>query len=133
MNELINEYTLFLLQVSVLLLLLVVLSGAALGFWVVRKFVISEDGTVDVGIAQFVKWSMRVIAATAIFQVCYFFDVVCDAEIFLFVLYLTVMYSVTIGLSLSPLDVQFLYFAILYLLTHLMELIDGCATISALT
>ncbi|KAL5837384.1 hypothetical protein ACOSQ3_014553 [Xanthoceras sorbifolium] len=55
-------------SVSILLLLLITIAGAALGFWVVRKFVISEDGTVDVGIAQFVKWSMRIIATTAIFQ-----------------------------------------------------------------
>ncbi|KAI7990498.1 hypothetical protein LOK49_LG12G02294 [Camellia lanceoleosa] len=42
--------------------------GAALGYWMVRKFVIAEDGSVDVGIAQFVKWAMCVIAATFIFQ-----------------------------------------------------------------
>lgn len=54
--------------VSVFVLLLIVLAGAALGYWIVRKFVISEDGSVDVGIAQFVKWAMRVIAVTFIFQ-----------------------------------------------------------------
>ncbi|KAH7571658.1 hypothetical protein JRO89_XS04G0112500 [Xanthoceras sorbifolium] len=65
--------------------------GAALGFWVVRKFVISEDGTVDVGIAQFVKWSMRIIATTAIFQVCYHIDVGCGVELerFLYLILLT--------------------------------------------
>ncbi|XP_028060837.1 uncharacterized protein LOC114264419 isoform X9 [Camellia sinensis] len=42
-------------------------NGAALGYWMVRKFVIAEDGSVDVGVAQFVKWAMRVIAATFIF------------------------------------------------------------------
>ncbi|THG17689.1 hypothetical protein TEA_026223 [Camellia sinensis var. sinensis] len=47
--------------------------GAALGYWMVRKFVIAEDGSVDVGIAQFVKWAMRVIAATFIFQVAIVF------------------------------------------------------------
>lgn len=51
------------------MLLLIVLAGAALGYWIVRKFVISEDGSVDVGVAQFVKWAMRVIAVTFIFQV----------------------------------------------------------------
>ncbi|KAL6988639.1 hypothetical protein U1Q18_014393 [Sarracenia purpurea var. burkii] len=55
-------------MVSVFVLLGIVLAGAALGYWIVRKFVISEDGGVDVGIAQFVKWAMRVIAATFIFQ-----------------------------------------------------------------
>ncbi|XP_028119869.1 uncharacterized protein LOC114317367 [Camellia sinensis] len=54
--------------VSVFVLLGIVLAGAALGYWIVRKFVISDDGSVDVGIAQFVKWAMRVIAAAFIFQ-----------------------------------------------------------------
>ena len=47
----------------------IVLSGAALGYWIVRKFVISQDGGVDVGIAQFVKWAMRIIGTTSILQV----------------------------------------------------------------
>lgn len=38
-----------------------------------RKFVISEDGSVDVGVAQFVKWAMRIIGFTFILQVVYFF------------------------------------------------------------
>ncbi|KAI7990204.1 hypothetical protein LOK49_LG12G02136 [Camellia lanceoleosa] len=46
----------------------IVVAGAALGYWIVRKFVISDDGSVDVGAAQFVKWAMRIIAATFIFQ-----------------------------------------------------------------
>ncbi|XP_028062091.1 uncharacterized protein LOC114265467 isoform X2 [Camellia sinensis] len=54
--------------VSIFVLLGIVIAGAALGYWMVRKFVIAEDGSVDVGIAQFVKWAMRVIAATFIFQ-----------------------------------------------------------------
>lgn len=33
-----------------------------------RKFVVSEDGGVDASIAQFVKWAMRSVAATFIFQ-----------------------------------------------------------------
>jgi hypothetical protein len=49
----------------------IVLAGAALGYWIVRKFVISKDGSVDVGIAQFVKWAMRIIGTTSILQVCY--------------------------------------------------------------
>ncbi|KAL7197922.1 hypothetical protein ACSBR2_020445 [Camellia fascicularis] len=54
--------------VSIFVLLGIVVVGAALGYWMVRKFVIAEDGSVDVGVAQFVKWAMRVIAATFIFQ-----------------------------------------------------------------
>ncbi|KAI7990843.1 hypothetical protein LOK49_LG12G02196 [Camellia lanceoleosa] len=54
--------------VSIFVLLGILVAGAALGYWMVRKFVIAEDGSVDVGVAQFVKWAMRVIAATFIFQ-----------------------------------------------------------------
>ncbi|KAK1426135.1 hypothetical protein QVD17_14804 [Tagetes erecta] len=53
--------------VSVFVLLTIILLGAGLGYWLVRKYVISEDGDVDVGVAQFIKWSMRVIAVTCIF------------------------------------------------------------------
>ncbi|GKV48120.1 hypothetical protein SLEP1_g54953 [Rubroshorea leprosula] len=55
--------------VAVFLLVGIILSGAALGYWIVRKFVISKNGTVDVGIANFVKWAMRIIASALIFQV----------------------------------------------------------------
>ncbi|KAI7998675.1 hypothetical protein LOK49_LG10G01175 [Camellia lanceoleosa] len=54
--------------VFVFVLLGIVLAGAVQGYWIVQKFVISEDGSVDVGIAQFVKWAMHVIAAAFIFQ-----------------------------------------------------------------
>ncbi|KAK4431976.1 hypothetical protein Salat_0959700 [Sesamum alatum] len=54
--------------VLVFLIVGVVLAGAAFGYWLVRKFVVAEDGSVDVGIAQFVKWALRVIAVTFIFQ-----------------------------------------------------------------
>ncbi|XP_075491904.1 uncharacterized protein LOC142530039 isoform X1 [Primulina tabacum] len=46
----------------------IVLAGAGFGYWLVRKFVVSEDGSVDVGVAQFVKWALRIIAVTFIFQ-----------------------------------------------------------------
>ncbi|CAL5435619.1 unnamed protein product [Camellia sinensis] len=55
-------------MVSIFVLLGIVVAGAALGYWMVWKFVIAEDGSVDVGVAQFVKWAMHVIAATFIFQ-----------------------------------------------------------------
>ncbi|XP_030927117.1 uncharacterized protein LOC115953539 [Quercus lobata] len=54
--------------VSLFVLVGIVLAGAALGYWIVRKFVISQDGGVDVGIAQFVKWAMRIIGTTSILQ-----------------------------------------------------------------
>ncbi|XP_007029997.2 PREDICTED: uncharacterized protein LOC18599803 [Theobroma cacao] len=54
--------------VAIFVLVGIILSGAALGYWIVRKFVISKDGSVDVGVAQFVKWAMRILATTFIFQ-----------------------------------------------------------------
>jgi len=61
------------LQVALSVLLGIILAGAALGYWIVRRFVISkEDGSVDAGVAQFVKWAMRVIGTTFVFQVCIF-------------------------------------------------------------
>ncbi|CAL5435621.1 unnamed protein product [Camellia sinensis] len=55
-------------MVSIFVILGIVVAGTALGYWMVWKFVIAEDESVDVGVAQFVKWAMRVIAATFIFQ-----------------------------------------------------------------
>ncbi|CAL5435659.1 unnamed protein product [Camellia sinensis] len=54
--------------VFIFVLLGIVVAGAALGYWMLRKFVISDDGSVDVGVAQFVKWAKCTIAATFIFQ-----------------------------------------------------------------
>ncbi|WOL15291.1 hypothetical protein Cni_G24072 [Canna indica] len=54
--------------VSVFLVVGIVIAGAALGYWIVRKFVLSEDGRVDVGIAKFVKWAMRFIGVVFILQ-----------------------------------------------------------------
>lgn len=55
------------------LLVGVVLAGAAFGYWLVRKFIVADDGSVDVGVAQFVKWALRVVAVTFIFQVIFVF------------------------------------------------------------
>lgn len=54
--------------VSVMILVFTVLAGAALGYWVVRKYVISEDGSIDAGVAHFVKWAMRVLGVVSILQ-----------------------------------------------------------------
>ncbi|PIN08597.1 hypothetical protein CDL12_18822 [Handroanthus impetiginosus] len=54
--------------VLIFLLVGIVIAGAGFGYWLVRKFVVAEDGSVDVGVAQFVKWALRVIAVTFIFQ-----------------------------------------------------------------
>ncbi|KAI4386625.1 hypothetical protein MLD38_004542 [Melastoma candidum] len=52
--------------VYVFFVLGILIAGAALGYWMVRKFVISDDGGVDVDVARFVKWAIRVIAAAFI-------------------------------------------------------------------
>ncbi|XP_047092108.1 uncharacterized protein LOC124703914 [Lolium rigidum] len=54
--------------VSIFLVVAVVLTGAGFGYWMVRRFIISKDGSVDAGIAQFVKWAMRVVAIFFITQ-----------------------------------------------------------------
>lgn len=53
-----------------MLLVLIVLTGAALGYWIVRKYVISKDGNIDANIAHFVKWAMRVLGVVSVLQVC---------------------------------------------------------------
>lgn len=45
------------------------LLGAWLGYWGVRKLVLSEDGGVDTGTAKFVKWAIRVVGGVMLLQV----------------------------------------------------------------
>ncbi|CAH1416101.1 unnamed protein product [Lactuca virosa] len=52
--------------VSVFVVLGIILLGAGFGYWLVRKYIICEDGEVDVGVAQFIKWSMRIVAVPCI-------------------------------------------------------------------
>ncbi|XP_054803074.1 uncharacterized protein LOC129306481 isoform X2 [Prosopis cineraria] len=54
--------------VTVFVLVGIILAGAALGYWIVRRFVISKDGGVDSSVAQFVKWAMRILGTTFILQ-----------------------------------------------------------------
>ncbi|TXG72242.1 hypothetical protein EZV62_000821 [Acer yangbiense] len=52
----------------------IILVGTFLGICTVRMFIISKDGIVDVGLAQFVKWAIRIIATASIYMVridCY--------------------------------------------------------------
>ncbi|MCL7030881.1 hypothetical protein MKW94_021347, partial [Papaver nudicaule] len=44
------------------------LAGAWLGFWVVRKLVLTEEGSIDSSVAVFVAWSIRIISAVLIIQ-----------------------------------------------------------------
>lgn len=46
----------------------VVLAGAWLGFWVVRKLVLTEGGLIDVAVSHFVAWSVRIFSAVMILQ-----------------------------------------------------------------
>ncbi|KAI3679868.1 hypothetical protein L2E82_50848 [Cichorium intybus] len=64
MREIYNTYVL--LIVFVFGVLGIILLGAAFGYLLVRKYIISEDGEVDVGVAQFIKWSMCIVAVTCI-------------------------------------------------------------------
>lgn len=57
--------------VAVFLLVCVILTGAWLGYWGVRKLVLSEDGSVDTGTAQFVAWAIRIVASVMILQSSY--------------------------------------------------------------
>ncbi|KAG2547110.1 uncharacterized protein LOC120650210 [Panicum virgatum] len=54
--------------VSLFLMVSIVLTGAGFGYWMVRRFILSKDGSVDAGIAQFVKWAMRVVATFFVMQ-----------------------------------------------------------------
>jgi len=64
------------LQVSIFLLVAIVFTGAGFGYWMVRRFILSKDGSVDAGIAQFVKWAMRVVATLFIMQVWFLFSLI---------------------------------------------------------
>ncbi|KAI3708652.1 hypothetical protein L2E82_37966 [Cichorium intybus] len=53
-------------MVFVFVVLGIILLGAAFGYLLVRKYIISDDGEVNVGVAQFIKWSMCIVAVTCI-------------------------------------------------------------------
>ncbi|KAK0585552.1 hypothetical protein LWI29_030343 [Acer saccharum] len=57
------------LSAYILLLVgIILVGGAFLGICIARMFIISKDGTVDDGLAQFVKWSIRIIATASIYM-----------------------------------------------------------------
>ncbi|XP_055805827.1 uncharacterized protein LOC129874554 [Solanum dulcamara] len=53
---------------AIFLLLFLVIAGSWLGFWVVHKLVLTEDGSIDTGVSQFVAWSIRFFASALILQ-----------------------------------------------------------------
>ncbi|CAB4284078.1 unnamed protein product [Prunus armeniaca] len=53
---------------AIFLLAFVFLAGAWLGFWAVRKLVLTEDGSIDIMTSQFVYWSIQIVGALMTFQ-----------------------------------------------------------------
>ncbi|XP_021802996.1 uncharacterized protein LOC110747100 isoform X2 [Prunus avium] len=53
---------------AIFLLAFVFLAGAWLGFWAVRKLVLTEDGSIDIMTSQFVYWSIQILGALMTFQ-----------------------------------------------------------------
>ncbi|XP_050204310.1 uncharacterized protein LOC126654485 [Mercurialis annua] len=53
---------------AIFLLAFVVLAGAWMGFWAVRKLVLTEEGLVDINTSIFVAWSIRILAVIMILQ-----------------------------------------------------------------
>ncbi|KAG8062936.1 hypothetical protein GUJ93_ZPchr0003g17939 [Zizania palustris] len=53
---------------GVFLLVCVILAGAWFGYWGVRKLVLTEEGSVDAGVAYFVEWAILIISAVMILQ-----------------------------------------------------------------
>ncbi|GAU26140.1 hypothetical protein TSUD_226030 [Trifolium subterraneum] len=55
-------------KLAIFLLTFVAIAGAWLGFWVVKKLVLTEEGSVDISTALFVAWAIRILAAIMILQ-----------------------------------------------------------------
>ncbi|KAJ9177384.1 hypothetical protein P3X46_012608 [Hevea brasiliensis] len=53
---------------TIFLLAFFVLAGAWMGFWAVRKLVLTEEGSVDMSTSVFVAWSIRILAVIMILQ-----------------------------------------------------------------
>uniref|UniRef100_A0A452ZMY6 Uncharacterized protein n=7 Tax=Triticinae TaxID=1648030 RepID=A0A452ZMY6_AEGTS len=53
---------------GIFLLVCVILAGAWFGFWGVRKLVLTEEGSVDAGVAYFVEWAILIVSAVLILQ-----------------------------------------------------------------
>ncbi|XP_073156167.1 uncharacterized protein [Henckelia pumila] len=57
-----------LVEMVLFLLVFVTIFGAWLGYWVVRKFVLTEDGSIDIGVSHFVTWAIRIVSSMMILQ-----------------------------------------------------------------
>ncbi|CAO2828166.1 unnamed protein product [Amaranthus hypochondriacus] len=56
------------IPLEIFLLLFIAIAGAWLGFWVVRKLILTEEGAIDTSISIFVAWSIRLLGAVMILQ-----------------------------------------------------------------
>lgn len=56
------------LYLAVFFLLFISLTGAWLGFWAVRKLILTEDGSIDTTVSQCVAWSIRILGAVMVLQ-----------------------------------------------------------------
>lgn len=65
-------HAIYVLQLLIFLIVFLLIAGSWLGFWVVRKLVITEDGSIDDGVSQFATWSIRIISSVLILQVSQF-------------------------------------------------------------
>ncbi|XP_042028245.1 uncharacterized protein LOC121775261 [Salvia splendens] len=52
----------------IFLIIFLLIVGSWLGFWAVRKLVITDDGYIDDGVSQFATWSIRIISSVLILQ-----------------------------------------------------------------
>uniref|UniRef100_A0A7C9CQH4 Uncharacterized protein n=2 Tax=Opuntia streptacantha TaxID=393608 RepID=A0A7C9CQH4_OPUST len=53
---------------AIFFLLFISLAGAWLGFWAVRKLILTEDGSIDTTVSHFVAWSIWILGAVMILQ-----------------------------------------------------------------
>ncbi|KAL8479409.1 hypothetical protein ACS0TY_026334 [Phlomoides rotata] len=56
------------LYLLILLLVALLIFGSWLGFWFVRKLLLTDDGSIDSGVSHFVSWSIRIVASVLILQ-----------------------------------------------------------------
>lgn len=59
------------MQLAIILVVFAIMLGAWSGFWTVKKFVATKDGSIDIGTTIFVSWSIRAFAVALILQVLF--------------------------------------------------------------
>ena len=99
------------LQLAIFLLAFIALTGAWMGFWAVRSFVLTEDGSIDISTSHFVAWSIRVLAVVLILQVPLYrsFKVFMYDERSIFCPYMHLQYECFLQILLWP------YFRVLWI------------------